>query len=364
MRGLRLVVVLSFCTLLLAPSPLLADAKVALVVGNAAYQHTTPLANPANDAQSMAAVLTRLGFKVTQGMDLDKQGLDRAVSEFAASLPGAKLAVFFYAGHGLQVNGQNYLVPVDAKLESPSALDFEAVRLDLVQRTMERETNTNILFLDACRDNPLSRNLARSMGTRSTDIGRGLAAQESGSGTLISFSTQPGNVALDGSGPHSPFASALVKRLTEPGEDLSQILIGVRNDVMQATENRQVPWEHSALRSRVFFSEGEKQTANAPVSKAPAVETDPASRGNSARVQITVKKIALILDGKFRVKVTEAQATASCNFQYDPGAVGRFTASEYLGIDEWVDIKVDDKTYRFMLAEADDQSCTLEVSER
>lgn len=367
MRQFRSGLFLFFCIMLVAPPTVLADGRVALVIGNAAYQHTTPLTNPANDAQSMAAVLTSLGFKVTQGTDLDKQGLDRAVSEFASLLPGAKLAVFFYAGHGLQVGGQNYLVPVDAKLESPSALDFEAVRLDLIQRTMERETNTNILFLDACRDNPLTRNLARSMGTRSTDIGRGLAAQESGSGTLISFSTQPGNVALDGTGTNSPFAAALVERLSVPGEDLSQILIGVRNDVMQATENRQVPWEHSALRSRVFFSDAAegKRTADAPAA-APPAETNAmtAERGVTSKVQIGLKKIAVILDGRFRVKVTNVYATTSCTFDYDPGVMGRFTGSEYLAIDEWSDIKLDDKTYRFMLAAADDQSCTLEISER
>jgi uncharacterized caspase-like protein len=117
--------------------------------------------------------------------------------------------LFFYAGHGLQVSGANYLVPVDARLEDASGLDFELVRLDLVQRTMEREVATNIIFLDACRDKPLARNLARALGTRSVEIGRGLAPTQGGAGTLISFSTQPGNVALDGTGRNSPFAAAL-----------------------------------------------------------------------------------------------------------------------------------------------------------
>ncbi len=160
---------------------------------------------------------------------------------------GAKVGVFFYAGHGLQVAGANYLVPVDAKLSTASALDWEMVRLDLVQRTMERETETNVLFLDACRDNPLARNLARAMGTRSAEIGRGLAATEASVGTLISFSTQPGNVALDGTGRNSPFAGALVKRIGASSDDLSALLIDVRNDVRKETQNKQVPWEHSAL---------------------------------------------------------------------------------------------------------------------
>jgi Caspase domain len=162
--------------------------------------------------------------------------------------------VFFYAGHGLQVGGQNYLVPVDAKAETADALDFEMVRLDLVQRTMERAVPTNILFLDACRNNPLARNLARAMGTRSAEIGRGLAPVESGVGTLISFSTQPGNVALDGTGRNSPFAGALVRHLAT-SDSLSDLLIAVRNDVRKETENKQVPWEHSALTGRFYFNQ-------------------------------------------------------------------------------------------------------------
>src|SRR6185436_20026136 len=149
---------------------------------------------------------------------------------------------------------QNYLVPIDAKAETEDALDWEMLRVDIVHRAMERSTNTNILFLHACRDNPLARNLARTMGTRSTVVGRGLATIESGVGTLISFSTQPGNVALDGAGRNSPFAAALVKQLTSSTDDLSAMLISVRNDVMKETQRQQVPWEHSALTGRFYFN--------------------------------------------------------------------------------------------------------------
>jgi hypothetical protein len=201
----------------------------------------------------MAAALKQLRFDVVEGYDLDKAAMDQTIRNFAEARAGAHVGLFFYAGHGLQVNGQNYLVPVDAKLASALALDFEMVRLDVVQRTMEQEATTNIIVLDACRDNPLARNLARALGTRSASIGRGLAAMESGEGTLISFSTQPGNVALDGTGRNSPFASALLKHIAAPGEDLPTILINVRNDVMAATGRRQVPWEHSALTAKVYF---------------------------------------------------------------------------------------------------------------
>jgi hypothetical protein len=236
-----------------APPALAQEKRVALVVGNSEYQHTPQLTNPANDASDIAAELARLGFSVIDRRDLDKAAMDRTLRDFAEQLSGAKVGLFFYAGHGIQVGGQNYLVPVDAKLSTPAAVDFEMVRLDLVQRTMEHATTTNIIVMDACRDNPLARNLARALGTRSAQIGRGLSAQESGEGTLISFSTQPGNVALDGDGRNSPFAEALIKHMSTPGEDISTILINVRNDVMQATGRRQVPWEHSAMTARFFF---------------------------------------------------------------------------------------------------------------
>lgn len=230
-----------------------AQKRIALVLGNSAYVHAPKLENPANDAGDLAAVLRKMNFEVTLGRDLDKTSMDRTIRNFAESLSGAHLALVFYAGHGLQVSGQNYLIPIDAKLNSAAALDFETVRLDVVQRSMERGTMTNILILDACRDNPLSRNLARALGTRSSSLGKGLAPMESGEGTLISFSTQPGNVALDGSGRNSPFASALLKHMAVPGDDLPTILINVRNDVMAATGRKQVPWEHSALTAKIYF---------------------------------------------------------------------------------------------------------------
>src|SRR5262245_61364864 len=198
--------------LLLLPTALYAqvEKRVALVIGNSAYVHTPTLTNPSTDAADIAAALKKHGFKVIEGVNLDKQAFDRKARDFVTALKDSDVGLFFYSGHGLQVAGQNYLVPIDAKAEGAETLDFEMVRVDVIHRAMERQTNTNILFLDACRDNPLSRNLARSMGTRSAEVGRGLAAIESGIGTLISFSTQPGNVALDGSGRNSPFAGALV----------------------------------------------------------------------------------------------------------------------------------------------------------
>jgi formylglycine-generating enzyme required for sulfatase activity len=233
--------------------PAHAQKRVALVIGNSAYQHTSKLANPKNDASDMVAALKQHGFQVIEGFDLDKVAFDRNVRDFSAALKGAEVGLFFYAGHGLQVAGHNYLVPVDAKAETEDALDWEMLKVDVVHRAMERSASTNILFLDACRDNPLARNLARAMGTRSSYVGRGLATIESGVGTLISFSTQPGNVALDGTGRNSPFAGSLVKHISTSNDGLSDILVSVRNDVMKETQRKQVPWEHSALTGRFYF---------------------------------------------------------------------------------------------------------------
>lgn len=181
--------------------PALAEGKrVALVVGNSAYKHAAELRNPRNDAEDVAAALEKLGFIVITEFDLDQTGLRRVISRFAVAIEDATVAVFYYAGHGMQLHGTNYLVPTDSKLESQYSPELELMTVATVQRVMESKPRTNIIFLDACRDNPLARNLARAMGTRSAAVQPGLSRIESGIGTLISFSTQPGAVAQDGKG--------------------------------------------------------------------------------------------------------------------------------------------------------------------
>ena len=240
---------------LLLVVPAAAEKRVALVVGNSAYVHAAALPNPVNDAGDMAKALTEVGFEVILGLDLSKQALDGKVRDFARAIDKADVALFFYAGHGLQASGRNYLMPVDARLQSERDLDFEAVSIDFVlkQMELERDGKTNVVFLDACRDNPLARNLARTMGTRSASIGQGLAQVQTGVGTFIAYSTQPGNVALDGQGRNSPFTAALTKGLREPGRNLTSVMIDVRKDVLAATGGKQVPWDHSALTGDFYF---------------------------------------------------------------------------------------------------------------
>jgi len=235
--------------------PASAEKRVALIIGNSAYQQAGTLANPVNDAKEMAAALQDLGFVVLLGLDLDKRAFDVKVRDFSRALADADTGVFFYAGHGLQIAGRNYLIPIDAQLQRERDVDFEAVGLEFIlkQMELEREGKTNIVFLDACRDNPLARNLARSMGTRSASVGQGLAQVQTGVGTFIAYSTQPGNVALDGDGRNSPFTAALAKGVREPGRNLTAIMIDVRKDVLLATNGRQVPWDHSALTADFYF---------------------------------------------------------------------------------------------------------------
>ena len=257
-----------------------AETRVALVIGNSAYAHTTPLANPLNDARDMTRALAAAGFDVVAAFDADKRGVDQALRQFTDKLAKAEVALFFYAGHGLQVGAQNYLVPIDARLERERDLEFEAIKLEFVLRQLEidREGKTTIVILDACRDNPLSRNLARSMGTRSTAIGRGLAAAATGLGTFIAYSTQPGNVALDGNGRNSPFTSALVKHMSATGRNLPATMIEVRKDVVAATNGRQVPWDHSALTGDFYFVPGPLvATGTNAVPEAPRVNAEVAA---------------------------------------------------------------------------------------
>ncbi len=239
---------------LLASMAQAAEKRVALVIGNSAYKYAGELLNPRNDAADIAAALKALKFEVIEGTDLDRGAMERKLREFARALEGSDVGLFFYAGHGLQAKGVNYLLGTDAKLEAERDLEFETLRLEAVLTHMEREAKTSIVFLDACRNNPLARNLARTMGTRGVNENSGLAPVAFALGTFVAFATQPGNVASDGSGRNSPFSAALKKRISEPGLALSDLMIEVRKEVVVATKGAQVPWDHSALQGRFYFN--------------------------------------------------------------------------------------------------------------
>ena len=223
-----------------------ASDRVALVVGNSAYEHTDALRNPGNDAAAMASALGRLGFEVVLGTDLDLDGFYDKLGEFDAASRGADVTLFFYAGHGLQVDGKNWLAPVDARLGSKLDLKRGAVELDTVLEQM-RGTK-RLVYLDACRNNPLAGDLARSLGqSRSAAASRGLARVRSGSGTLIGYATAPDDVAADGEGLNSPFTEALLAHIETPGLSVNDMFGEVSEAVALATGGGQVPWSNSSL---------------------------------------------------------------------------------------------------------------------
>lgn len=254
-----------------------AERRVALVVGNGAYKQAAPLANPSNDARAVSAALERLGFEVVAGIDLGANELRDTIRRFADKLPGADVALFFYAGHGLQVAGENYLIPTDARIRSEVDLDFNSVRMDFVLRQMERGPGVRIVILDACRENPFEKELARSMGTtRSASLKRGLAEIGGAGGTIIAFATDPGSVALDGTDRHSPFTAALLKHLEAPGIEIGLMLRRVTQDVYKATGTRQRPWMNASLTGEFYLKPG---TAVPPQSAPP---TEPAPQPKAA----------------------------------------------------------------------------------
>ena len=234
---------------LLSALPVAAQAagRVALVIGNSAYHDPDArLRNPGNDADGMAAALGRLDFEVVLGKDLDRGGFLDKLDEFVEASRGADVTLFFYAGHGLQVDGKNWLAQVDAKLGSTLDLERGAVELGTVLKHM-RGTK-KLVYLDACRNNPLARGLAREMRvTRAAAPSRGLARVESGSGTLIGYATAYDDVAADGEGRHSPFTEALLAHIETPGLSVNDMFGKVSGAVSRATGGKQVPWSHSSL---------------------------------------------------------------------------------------------------------------------
>jgi Flp pilus assembly protein TadD len=232
------------------------DIRLALVIGNGAYVNATALANPPNDAAVVAKTLREIGFEVIEGTNLDRAGMERLVRDFLHRAPSARLTLLYYAGHGMQVDGKNYLVPVDAKLTAPSDLAFETLELDKVLAGLDDEARANVVVLDACRDNPLARSFASKLGaTRSAAAPAGLAGYATvGTGTLIAFATAPGQTALDGSGINSPFTTAFIKHVRTRGIEVNQMLTRVRIEVAAETKNRQVPWANSSLLGEVYLA--------------------------------------------------------------------------------------------------------------
>ena len=255
LRGTRCGLRAMAIALLLAGSAVAqpAERRVALVIGNGQYQHVPRLTNPTSDARLIAETLKSVGFTLVGGkaqFDLDKTAFDRIVQEFGTVIQSAGVALFYYAGHGIQVRGANYLVPISANPTREADVDFQLLNADLVLRQMEGAgTQLNLLILDACRNNPFA---GRGLRT----AGGGLAQMQAPEGTLISYATQPGNVALDGTDGHSPYTRALAKAFRKPGLDLFAVFNETGLDVKQRTGGAQQPWVSSSPIAGQFYFAG------------------------------------------------------------------------------------------------------------
>ncbi len=257
--------------LMMVPAWARAD-RIALVIGNGGYLHAKPLPNAVNDATDMAESLQRIGFQVFSGNDLTGAETLALVQDFSAALQPDDLALFYYAGHGAQFGTENFLIPVDILADDEAALTKASVRLQSILRSMELRAGTRIVILDACRNNPFVTQVASRSGG---EVSRGLAKVEAGVGSYIAFSTQPGNVALDGTDRNSPFTAALLRHIGQQGADIHAVMRQVRADVVNATDETQVPWENSSLVHEVFLAAAEPALLPQAVVVEPAVIETP-----------------------------------------------------------------------------------------
>lgn len=263
MRGLGIFLAVLFAAVLSIGQTWAAvpgGKRVALVIGNSAYKHAVALPNPKGDAALMAETLRTAGFTVIEGADLDKAAMSALLDQFTEAAYDAEVALVYYAGHGLQVDGHNYLIPVDAQLEKAAQLQTRTIGVDKILGALPPDPAVSVIILDACRDNPLARTLARALpASRSSSLGAGLAAvqangQSSGAGgLLIAYATDPGAVAYDGKDVHSPYTAALAKHLITPGLEIQSALTRVRAEVSDETKGAQRPWHNASLAREVFL---------------------------------------------------------------------------------------------------------------
>src|SRR6202790_5559025 len=268
-----LTVALCLICMLFTAQAAKADRRVAFVVGNGAYKNVAQLPNPPIDAKAMAAALRNVGFDVVEGTNLTRDKMTEKLLDFGKKTQGADVAVFFYAGHGIAVNGTNYLLPVDADIKSEMDVKLgSAINIDVTLDQTMSDAKVKLVFLDACHDNPFAARLRSLKTTRSVNVQTGLAEMKSGEGTLIAFATGPGQTALDGQeGTNSPFTRALMANIAKPGVEIQQAMTQVRAQVNEETNKGQLPWGHTNLIGSVYLNPAATPPANAaPSSSVPA----------------------------------------------------------------------------------------------
>lgn len=240
--------------------PAAPERKVALVIGNAAYKGS-PLGNPVNDARDVSARLAKLGFEVILKTDVGQREMSRAITQFGERLKEGSIALVYYAGHGIQSRGRNFLVPVDAEIGQETSIRSEAIDVDQVLEQLQ-PARVSVVILDACRNNPFERRFRGGPGG-------GLAQMDAPKGTLIAYATAPGKVALDGDGRNGLYTAELLRALDEPGRRVEDVFKQVRNNVARQTDDRQIPWESSSLTGDLYFARPAAGAAPAPVASAP-----------------------------------------------------------------------------------------------
>jgi general L-amino acid transport system substrate-binding protein len=266
MRRLLSFVLVALGLFAAATTPALAEKRVALVIGNSAYRSVGPLANPANDATAMAALLKAAGFAVTELRDAGLTDFRRAVSDFSETASDADIVLFYFAGHGIEVDRANYLIPTDARLARDFDVADETVALDRVLQALEPARRLRLVILDACRTNPFVSSMRRS----NRSVGRGLVRVDPATAdTLVAFAAKENTVADDGAGSNSPFTAALLRHLTTPGLDIRIALGKVRDDVRSATQRKQEPFVYGSLGGQMVALVG------APATATPSVVTQP-----------------------------------------------------------------------------------------
>jgi Caspase domain/Putative peptidoglycan binding domain len=273
------IAAVSVAGLLVSSNAALADKRVAFVVGNGAYKNVPALPNPAVDAKSMAKLLRNVGFEVVEGSNLSRDKMTEKLLDFGKKAEAADVALFFYAGHGIAVNGTNYLLPVDADLKSEMDVKLgAAINVDLTLEQTMGDAKVKLVFLDACRDNPFATKIRSAKATRSVNVQTGLAEMKSGQGTLLAFATGPGQTALDGeAGTNSPFTRALLANIAQPGVEIQQAMTKVRAQVNDETAKNQLPWGHTNLTGSVYLNPakgGASEVPNTPVAAGPTSEVE------------------------------------------------------------------------------------------
>ncbi len=255
------------------------ERRVALVIGVSAYEHAPALANTLYDAVDVSSSLQSMGFEVIESYDPDFAAMQRSVRDFSRRLDGAKVGLVYYAGHGVQVDGRNYLLPRDAELSDDGSVQAEALDVNQILAALSSQPRTSLVFLDACRNNPLAANLARRQGAaRALAVSQGLAqVGATAADTLIAYSTQPGAVASDGTGRNSPFTTAFLRHAGAPGLDVQEMMRRVRASVLASTNGVQVPWDNSSLTGSFAFVPGVPGRAPPPATWAPP-RADPTPR--------------------------------------------------------------------------------------